>query len=624
MGLFGFFKESSSPVQGNLPDLKGPDVPGILPILPVDELIAAHAGKIASLNELAGLSESNFNKYYQSSIHNFARLVQLLPASEVHHHATPGGMLSHTLDVCVTALKLRQSYVLSINNNAEDVSVEKDSWTYAVFLAALCHDLAKPVVDQIIDIYDQDHKMSQWVPWSYFLDEQGKWYTCRFVRKRQYHLHEKASLLLTYKIIPSYGMEWLSSHQTIFMQWLACVSGDNENALSIGEIVSLADSKSVATNLGAESSNTTASISKVKPLHEKMLTALRVLLLEGELPLNRNGAAGWVKGNSCWLVSKRTIDAIRDQLSTEGHTGLPSKNGRMYDILQEHGILTPCGDKAIWKVGISGDGWENELTVINIPVSKIWINSDNKPDEFEGEITPSEKVTKEANESTLLKTREKEIELDSNAKNSQRKSISHDQRVPNKAKDNIERDAATIQNTKKVSSLDISSFLPSSLDENADSDGQSSAPEIVKNIIKNTSEPDLKKQKKPVLDNSDKPCDVQFFLWLQDGIFSEKIKINAAKARIHIVTDGVIVITPGIFQDFSKHTDNKYDWKDIQKSVLKKKLHCRDKKGLNVIKYEVKGQSRITKLNAILFSDMTLIFGSTPPPTQNPHLNRIS
>ncbi|ORU95061.1 MAG: hypothetical protein A6F70_10615 [Cycloclasticus sp. symbiont of Bathymodiolus heckerae] len=39
-------------------------------------------------------------------------------------------------------------------------------------------------------------------------------------------------------------------------------------------------------------------------------------------------------------------------------------------------------------------------------------------------------------------------------------------RVPNKAKDNVERKAATVHNTEKVSSLDISSFLPSSLDEN--------------------------------------------------------------------------------------------------------------------------------------------------------------
>jgi hypothetical protein len=339
-----------------------------------------------------------------------------------------------------------------------------------------------------------------------------------------------------------------------------------------------------------------------------MLTALRVLLLEGELPLNRNGAAGWIKNNSCWLVSKRTIDAIRDQLSTESHTGLPSKNGRMYDILQEHGILTPCGDKAIWKVTVSGDGWQNELTVINIPVSKIWINPANKPGEFEGQIIPSEKTAKEVNESELLKTEKKETEQNSITKTSPPKSTNHDQGEPNKTKDNIERNAPTVQNTKKSSSLDISSFLPSSLDEN---------------IIKNTREPGIKKKQKEAIDHSDKPCDIQFFRWLQDGILSGKIKTNAAKARVHVVNDGVIVITPGIFQDFSKHTGNKYDWKDVRKLILKKKLHCRDKKGLNVIKYEVKGQSKVTTLNAILFNDMTLIFGNTPPPTQNPHLNRF-
>ncbi len=66
---------------------------------------------------------------------------------------------------------------------------------------------------------------------------------------------------------------------------------------------------------------------------------------------------------------------------------------------------------------------------------KIWLNPDNKPDEFEGMITHSEKVTKEVNESELLKTEGKEPELDSNAKISPPKSINHDQREPNKAKD---------------------------------------------------------------------------------------------------------------------------------------------------------------------------------------------
>jgi hypothetical protein len=53
-------------------------------------------------------------------------------------------------------------------------------------------------------------------------------------------------------------------------------------------------------------------------------------------------------------------------------------------------------------------------------------------------------------------------------------------------------------------------------------------------------------------------------------------------------------------------------------------LHIRDDNGLNVIKYEVKGRNRMTKINTILFDDPALIFGETTPPSQNPHLTRVS
>jgi integrating conjugative element relaxase (TIGR03760 family) len=608
-----FKKKGSIEVATATLQKPAPDIPGILPVLSVDKLLRPHTGYITSLKELAGLSEPNFDRFYKTSIHNFARLVQLLPASEVHHHANPGGMLAHTLDVCVIALKKRRSYVLSTSNNAEDVSAEQDIWTYSIFLAALCHDLAKPRVDQTITIYDLNHKVYQWTPWANFLDEQGQWYTCQFVKKRTYKLHEKASPLLIHKVVPCQGMEWISSNQTIFMQWLATVSGDHEHALSIGEIISFADSKSVANNLGAESSNVVASTTKVKPLHEKMLTALRFLLLEGELPLNRNGAAGWIKENDCWLVSKRTIDAIRDQLSHEGHTGLPSKNGRMYDILQEHAILSPSGNKAIWKVTINGEDWSNELTVIKIPVSKIWINHTNRPDDFHGTVIVSEEEHKEndAIENTVATDKTKEtnqVDFDDNS----------DIKTTELLKSPEHQDKATIN------TLDISSFLPSPIqniheithDENQTTLDDKDQPEKEEKIVI--------KENFPPQELSHKTCDVQFFEWLQDGVLSGIIKTNAAKARVHVVSDGVIVVTPGIFQDFSESTQNKVDWKNTQKKVLKQKLHIRDDNGLNVIKYEVKGRNRMTKINTILFDDPALIFGETTPPSQNPHLTRVS
>ena len=379
-----------------------PIVQGLMSVKPVDVLLDHHKGHITQINEIVGLSATHFDRYYLSAIRHYARFVQQLPASEVHHHAGLGGMLTHAIEVSMIALKVRRSYLLSETGGAEEISQKQDLWTYAVFIAALCYDLAKVAVDQELTIYDEKHHQHKWEPWEKFIDEQGQWYTSEFIRNRQYRLHEKATPLLIYKIIPSHGMKWISSDQAIFSTWLACLSGDMDNASSIGEIISIADSQSVGSNLGAD--NSRMPTVKTKPLHEKMLTALRHLLMEGELPLNRNGAAGWVKDDTCWLVSKRTVDAIRDQLTQEGHSGIPTKNGRMFDILQEHSVIIPYGDKAIWSATIEGEGWSNDLTLIKVAVNKIWTNLAQRPDDFDGRIVVAEIKSLEINDEPTVKT----------------------------------------------------------------------------------------------------------------------------------------------------------------------------------------------------------------------------
>jgi len=67
------------------------------------------------------------------------------------------------------------------------------------------------------------------------------------------------------------------------------------------------------------------------------------------------------------------------------------------------------------------------------------------------------------------------------------------------------------------------------------------------------------------------------------------------------------------------NTDN-LAWTTIQQKVLKKKRHVRDDRGLNVIRYQVKGQGKSTAINAVLFQDRSLVFGDRNPPASNPHL----
>jgi len=565
------------------------------------ELLMQHRALLVQLKELAGVSDAVYQAFYQAAIDAFARCVQLLPASEVHHHAGHGGLLTHTLEVCVFALKLRRSYLLSSQGGAEEIAKKQDLWTYAVFLAALCHDLGKPAVDQHVEVYSRiTAEPVYWDPFGYSMDEQGAYYRYSFVRNRVYRFHEKVTPLLVKRIIPTPGMQWLSSDPVILASWLAAITGDLENADALGIMVSQADSQSVAQNLGAGSQS--VSTVKTKALHEKMLTALRHLLANGELPINRNGAAAWITGSECWLVSKRTLDAIRGQLVQEGHSGIPTQNSRLLDILQEQGILIPCGDKAIWRASISGEGWQNALTVLRMPISKLWPNPESRPEEFTGNVKPETDPAK--------------VDGDEDSENLIQSSDQTSQQVA-KESDPLLHDHWA---TTALADSSLSDYLPSMMTIPSPATILGDANPTTINRDSGSVAPQTAKVIELSQDCHDTDDAVDHFItWLQLGIQQRSIPVNEAHALIHRVVEGVLLVTPGIFQRYAKeqHQD---DWLPIQKKLLKKHWHQKDAKGLNVFKYQVVGKQKRSTVNGLLFPQATFIFGSSTVPMPNPHL----
>ena len=76
----------------------------------------------------------------------FAVTVGDLPASAAHHHAEPGGLYRHSLEVALKALeefegnmKMEQRPDGSVDSFRS--SRNRSRWQYATFIAALCHDL---------------------------------------------------------------------------------------------------------------------------------------------------------------------------------------------------------------------------------------------------------------------------------------------------------------------------------------------------------------------------------------------------------------------------------------------------------------------------------------------------
>lgn len=335
---------------------------------------------------------------------NFARFVQLLPASEAHHHAGPGGLLDHSLEVAVAALKTRRGLLLPSGASPEAMSHVADGWTYAVFTAALLHDIGKVVTQQRVTLSGSSAS-AVWLPWHGAMPLQQR-YQLTFNRDRRYAMHKRVNSVLVQHVLSHTAMAWLASNTEILHTWLACLSGDKAAAGVLGDLVTRSDGLSVAANLGAHTPRFNGTPTSVTPLHEKLLTSLRQLLASGESPLNRNGAAGWLVDDTLWMVSKRTADALREQLAREGHDGIPTRNDRLFDVLQEHRVLVANGEQAIWRARVKSDAWNqaHDLTLLRFHAATIWPSMEARPAAFEGEVTPLTDDDKETKTSTSAST----------------------------------------------------------------------------------------------------------------------------------------------------------------------------------------------------------------------------
>jgi len=520
------------------------------------------------IDQLLSVPRPHLQTLFNSAIKRYACFVQQLPASEAHHHAGPGGMLDHGLEVAANALALRRGHLLPHGDEPERLARSQDLWTYAVFTAALLHDIGKPAVDQRVTLFDaRGRALRVWDPWQGPMDNTARSYRVTFVRERSRGLHERVAPLLARFVVPAAGLSWLASDQEVLVPWVATLCGDRDHSGTLGEIVSKADRESVARNLGA-GDNVRLPTVRAVPLHEKLLTGLRHLVAEGELPLNRNGAAGWLVEDELWLVSKRAADALRAHLLAEGHTGVPSSNDRIFDVLQEHGLVFPNGERAIWRARVAGEDWAHELTLLRIAAARVWPDSQSRPEAFAGSVTPS------GNQSGATSSAESREQTDSSA--------STKEMAPANGEDQ----------PKGLHNSEVSRSPVSETDGGSDNDA--------------------------VTDSSDSGR--RFLDWLRAAVADQRIQVNTVNARIHTVPEGVLLVSPGLFKDFAaQHPEE--DWSHVQKRFQKLKVHRKTDTGTNIHRYQVAGGRKRSAINGLLIPDAALIFGAASPPQPNPHLS---
>lgn len=571
----------------------------------------------------ASLSRPQFNTLYLKPLERYAELVQLLPASENHHHAHLGGLLDHGLEIVAYALKIRQTHLLPIGAPPESQSAQAEAWTAGAAYGALLHDLGKIAVDIRVEL--QGGQL--WHPWHGPI---ARPYRFKYVKGREYQLHGAASALIYTQILDTGTLDWLSGFPELWKQLIYLLAGRYEHAGILGEIVVQADKASVAQQLGGNPER--ALTAPKQSLQRQLADGLRLLVLD-KFKLNHpdGPADGWLTQDALWLVSKPTADQLRAYLLSQGIEAVPSSNAPFFNMLQDQAVIqTNTQDKAIWKATVdNGRGWRNTFTFLKIAPALIWPNPADRPEPYVGSISieadpePASMATSRETVCTVPDEPAETTESPSTQPSAPRKLV---QPGPSDG----------IQSSERDELLSLYSNITSPSEELNTSPDPAAAPTPLTEELEQAEDSSgtphgsaspKDKNTMPITT----PLGSHFVSWLQAGISSHKIIINDAKALVHTVDDTAMLVTPGIFKRYAlEHPElerqvqngpNKA-WQLVQRAFEKEKLHQKTPRKLNIWTFNVVGPRNTKQLKGYLLLDPKILFSEVP--INNPSLSRIA
>ena len=367
-----------------------------MPAFDSDTLLERHGNILDNLYDATGFDREAFDKLLMPLIRRFSEYTQMLPASEKHHHHSVGGLLEHSLEVCLIATRRAKGVSFCGHKQGSERELDKVRWPISCAIAGLTHDLGKVAYDMIIRS-SEGHNL--WNPYVESLLEFGKregGYRVRWRSQRTHKLHEIAGLTLFNDLLDPALKAWIADgDREILPVTLMAVAGhESPEHPAVFQIVHESDKESVMKYMakppvgeGAPAEDTatitpiltttpTSLIQKpltdqpLKPVfNEESQSLIEVVKSRGpsnegqkfdseatkrlasmlpELLSSRRWIVNerdrergffWVDSNSAWVTWPALYTGINRAFEDEGFSSYPRQSGVFFDMLLSAGIV---------------------------------------------------------------------------------------------------------------------------------------------------------------------------------------------------------------------------------------------------------------------------------------------
>jgi len=327
------------PIAKSLPDDEIPRYPPFVKGLPAshpDRLIETQQELIGQIRESGLASKDVYEEFYLGPLRRFASYAHLLPASETHHHRGAGGLFRHAIEVALWSLQSGDRVLLPGDQTPRRRRELEPRWHSAVFLAALCHDLGKPITDLIVTNQDGG---KVWDPfcedlYTWAIGNQVDRYFLRW-RKNRGTSHTSVSLLLVERIVGRSGLGWISQGDPNLVTWMMeAISGHPSQENMIHNLIVRSDQFSVTRDIEGMGA-TFAGYEIGIPVERILLDVMRRLVRDGVWIVNEPGSRLWHMDGHLYLVWPAGGEEIAAIINQEKMPGLPRTPNSILDMLVE-------------------------------------------------------------------------------------------------------------------------------------------------------------------------------------------------------------------------------------------------------------------------------------------------